>query len=259
MEDNTALLKSSPGYLRMLSSMPEGLRRAYRYGDWDSLGGNYFPELSEALHVSPVFSIPKHWKRYRAFDYGLDMFACAWFAVDEAGRSWMYREYSKSGLIVQEAARAMLERTLPGERIEVTFAPPDMWSRQKDSGRTMAELFLDCGVPIVKADNSRVQGHMLIKEMLAKRADGRPGLMFFENCRQTIDDLKDIQADEQDPNDCAKEPHEVTHRVDAVRYYCISRVESAGLETERARDAEAGLEYDDFIHGGEPTAGYLRF
>ena len=98
----------------MLSSMPENLRRAYRYGDWESLGGNYFPELSEAVHVSPVFRIPGHWKRYRAFDYGLDMFACAWFAVDEQGRSWMYREYSKSGLIVQEAARAMLERTLPG-------------------------------------------------------------------------------------------------------------------------------------------------
>lgn len=143
VEDNTALLKSSPGYLRMLSSMPENLRRAYRYGDWESLGGNYFPELSEAVHVSPVFRIPGHWKRYRAFDYGLDMFACAWFAVDEQGRSWMYREYSKSGLIVQEAARAMLERTLPGERIEVTFAPPDMWSRQKDSGRTMAEIFFE--------------------------------------------------------------------------------------------------------------------
>ena len=141
VEDNAALLKSSPGYLRMLSAMPENLSRAYRYGDWDSLGGNYFPELSEAVHVSPVFSIPRHWKRYRAFDYGLDMFACAWFAVDEQGRSWMYREFSQSGLIVQEAARAMLERTLPGERIEVTFAPPDMWSRQKDSGRTMAEIF----------------------------------------------------------------------------------------------------------------------
>ena len=72
VEDNTALLKSSPGYLRMLSSMPENLRRAYRYGDWESLGGNYFPELSEAVHVSPVFRIPGHWKRYRAFDYGLE-------------------------------------------------------------------------------------------------------------------------------------------------------------------------------------------
>lgn len=141
VEDNTALLKSSPGYLRMLSAMPENLRKAYRYGDWDSLGGNYFPELREDVHVVPAFQIPRHWKRYRAFDYGLDMFACAWFAVDEQGRSWMYREFSQSGLIVQEAARAMRERTLPGERIEVTFAPPDMWSRQKDSGRTMAELF----------------------------------------------------------------------------------------------------------------------
>ena len=66
----------------------------------------------------------------------------------------MYREYSESGLIVQDAARAMLERTLPGERIEATFAPPDMWSRQKDSGRTMAELFFECGVPIQRAANS---------------------------------------------------------------------------------------------------------
>ena len=30
----------------MLASMPEDLRRAYRYGDWDALGGSYFPELS---------------------------------------------------------------------------------------------------------------------------------------------------------------------------------------------------------------------
>ena len=113
VEDNTALLKSSPGYLRMLSAMPENLRRAYRYGDWDSLGGNYFPELSEAAHVTEPFKIPAEWKRYRAFDYGLDMFACGWFAVDETGRSWMYREYSKSGLIVQDAARAMLAAGIP--------------------------------------------------------------------------------------------------------------------------------------------------
>ena len=248
----------------MLSSMPENLRRAYRYGDWESLGGNYFPELSEAVHVSPVFRIPGHWKRYRAFDYGLDMFACAWFAVDEQGRSWMYREYSKSGLIVQEAARAMLERTLPGERIEVTFAPPDMWSRQKDSGRTMAEIFFECGVPIVRADNSRVQGHMMIKDLLAKRRDGRPSLMFFETCRQTLDDLRDIQADEQNPNDCAREPHEVTHRVDAVRYYAISRTVAAELHETRRRsaiapDAGDGEAYDDFMTGRGVDDSYLGY
>ena len=59
--------------------------------------------------------------------------------------------------------------------------------------------------------------------LLQKRADGRPGLMFMRCCRETIDDMRDIQSDERDPNDCAREPHEVTHRVDAVRYFCASR------------------------------------
>lgn len=171
----------------------------------------------------------------------------------------MYREFSQSGLIVHEAARAMLERTLPGERIEVTFAPPDMWSRQKDSGRTMAEIFLECGVPIVRAGNNRVQGHMMVKDMLARRPDGRPSLMFFESCRQTLDDLRDIQADELNPNDCAREPHEVTHRVDAVRYYCVSRVESAGRAERRERDGGEGMDYGEFMTGRGADASYLGY
>lgn len=262
VEDNKALLESSPGYLKMLSSMPEDLRRAYRYGDWDSLGGNYFPEFSDGLHVVEPFKIPSNWKRYRAFDYGLDMFACAWFAVDEEGRSYMYREYSESNLITQDAAKMMLNLTLPGEKIEVTFAPPDMWNRQKDSGKTMAEIFMEFGVPIVRADNNRVQGHMLIKEMLAKRPDGKPSLLFFNTCNQTTDDIKDIQADDKNPNDCAKEPHEVTHRVDAVRYYCISRTMAAEAERVEAEyeDAEDEEEdYDDYMTGGSVTASYMAY
>ena len=262
VEDNTALLRSSPAYVRMLSSMPEDLRRAYRYGDWEALGGSYFPELAGGANIVEPFKLPDSWKRYRAFDYGLDMFACAWFAVDGEGRSWMYREFSAPGLIVREAAEAMLSHTLPGERIEVTFAPSDMWNRQKDTGRTMAEIFMDCGVPIVKADNNRVQGHLLIKEALARRGEERPMLMFFKSCRNTIEDLRDIQADETNPNDCAREPHDVTHRVDAVRYYCISRTlaaESAAPAPSREDDGEPLEPYDEFMTGGSPNRGYLEF
>ena len=43
VEDNTALLRSSPAYVRMLASMPEDLRRAYRYGDWEALGRKLLP------------------------------------------------------------------------------------------------------------------------------------------------------------------------------------------------------------------------
>ena len=205
------------------------------------------------------------------------MFACFWWAVDEDGRCWCIRELEEKGLIVQEAAAKMLEHTLPNEKISITYAPPDMWSRQKDSGRTMAELFLHWGVPLVKSDNSRVQGHMMIKDMLSpipltdpfvkglfppgKAPERLPGLMFFDNLNRVIADLRDIQADENNPNDCAKKPHEITHTVDGIRYFCVSRVLAAEAIADRLQqedDEEDMLtDYESYMTGGEIPAGYL--
>jgi phage terminase large subunit len=61
------------------------MRRAYRYGDWNALSGAYFPEFSEDRHIVRPFAIPDEWPRYRAFDYGLDMLACLWIAIDARG------------------------------------------------------------------------------------------------------------------------------------------------------------------------------
>lgn len=155
----------------------------------------------------------------------------------------------------------------------------DMWNRQKDTGKTMAEIFMLNQVGLVKADNNRVQGHMMVKDAMApillrdpyvismfQREDGTvpdklPGLMFFDVCNGVIGDLQDIQADEKNPNDCAKDPHEVTHTVDGVRYYCVSRVlpaeailaKEADWEDEEDEENES---YDDYMRGSG-TAGYL--
>ena len=160
VEDNTALMNSKDGneYLKMLSQLPESIREAHRQGNWDALGGNYFPEFTVANHTCKPFPIPAHWKRYRAFDFGLDMFACLWVAVDENGRNYVYREYQKDNLIVSGAAEQAIQNTGISEKITATFAPPDMWNRQKDSGKSMAELFMLNGLPIIKANNDRVQG-----------------------------------------------------------------------------------------------------
>lgn len=282
VEDNYHLMASSPGYVRMLANMPEDKRRAYRYGDWNAIGGNFFPEFSTATHVVQPFRIPEHWQRYRSFDYGLDMFACFWWAVDEDGRSWCYREFTHKGLIVKEAAEKIHELTLPGEHVSATYAPPDMWSRQKDTGKTMAEVFMLNQVGLIRADNNRVQGHLMMKEALAprplrdpyvqamfRREDGTvpdklPGLMFFDVCKEVIGDIQDIQADEKNPNDCAKDPHEVTHTVDGVRYYCISRVLPAQPEKDEKKvvlydDDEDSMEsYEEFMVGsGAPSPSYL--
>ena len=141
----------------------------------------------------------------------------------------------------------------------------------------MAELFLQNGVPLVKSSNSRVQGHMMIKDMLSpipltdpfvkglfppgKAPERLPGLMFFDNLNRVIADLRDIQADENNPNDCAKKPHEITHTVDGIRYFCVSRVLAAeagagkaALPQDEDEDEES---YDSFMTGGEITGEYL--
>ena len=261
VDDNIALMNSKDGeaYKKMLSSLPENIRAAHRDGDWDVLSGSYFPEFSVGKHVVKPFSIPKHWTRYRAFDYGLDMLAVLWVAVDEKGRAYVYRELRRSNQNVSEAAKLIVENTGKDERISVTFAPPDMWNRQKDSGKSMAELYMTNGVPIIKANNNRVQGWLQVKEFLMDGEDGQPGLVVFNTCKGLISDMQAIQADEINPNDCAKQPHDITHGPDSLRYFCISRT----LPGEKPADPVYMDEFDDEpledeMTGGEVSASYIN-
>lgn len=264
VDDNPYLTTSSPGYVKMLSALPENMRRAHRYGDWDALSGNYFDDFSQRVHVVSPFPVPQNWAKYRSFDYGLDMFACYWIAVDERGTSYVYREIKIKNMLPNDAAKTILDCTLPNENILITFAPPDMWNRQKESGKTIAELFMLGGVPLVRADNNRVQGHIQIKQMLTGGFDRKPQLLIMSNCKELIEDLSSIQADEKNPNDCAKEPHEITHTVDALRYYCISRTLKGEKRKERQSreyddDDDNIEEYSDFMTGGAASSSYIGY
>ena len=265
VDDNPQLLKASPEYVQMLDLLPDDVRQAWRYGDWDALAGVFFPEFQAETHViKPFWRIPAEWKKYRAFDYGLDMFACLWIAVDFDGRSYVYRELQQPGVIVSEAAKLMLDLTPPWEQIEFTVAPPDMWNRQKDSGKSMAELFMENGVGIIKASNNRIQGWMAVKEMLKplKSEKDRPGLLVTEDCNALITNLPAIQHDEKNPSDCATEPHEITHNCDALRYFCVTRTLGAERPEEPVvEDFEDSnvTDYDDEMTGGEMTEDYLTY
>lgn len=81
-----------------------------------------------------------------------------------------------------------------------------MWSTQKDTGRTMAEIFMENGIGIVRASSQRVQGWMVVKEFLKERPDGRPGMLFTEDCPRMIRDLPALQHDEKNPRTAPKSP-----------------------------------------------------
>jgi phage terminase large subunit len=207
-------------------------------GEYGIPGGTYFDEFRTDIHVVDPFVIPEHWQRYRVKDYGLDMLANYWIAVDTQGNAFVYKELYKPNLIISEAAKQIVEMTTPSEKIRINYAPPDLWNRRQETGKSAAELFGENGLQLTKASNERVQGWLNLKEWL-KPIDSRDEqtgepiktarLKIFKNCVNLIRTLPQLQSDEKDPNDVATEPHELTHAPDALRYFCSMRTMPSSL------------------------------
>ena len=222
VDDNYALLSSNPDYVKQLDSLPEGLRERWRYGSWDAAEGQYYPEFRRDLHTVEPFSIPKEWRRYRCIDYGLDMLACYWVAVDSTRNVYVYRELCESDLPISEAAKKILEFTPKGEDIYLTFAPPDLWNRSQETGRSKALIFGESGLFLTKSNNDREAGWLAIKELMTKDSNGDVRLHIFRNCTSLIRHLPELQRDPRKPTDTLTEPHDITHSPDALRYFCIA-------------------------------------
>ena len=218
--DNAALMESNPDYIKQLESLPPAQRAAWRYGDWYSYEGRFFSEFRADIHVIEPFPIPKRWRRYRALDYGLDMLAVLWMAVDDMGNEYIYRELHVPNTIAPDAARMISEMSVyddgTPEDISATFAPPDLWSRTKDSGRCIADLFFDGGVRFTKASADRINGWMMVKDHI-KPIEGLDGegkssrLKIFRSCNTLIKNIQLLEFDDKRPSDAATEPHEITH------------------------------------------------
>ena len=157
-------------------------------------------------------------------DYGLDMLAGYWIALDEYGKAYVYREVYKSNLVMSDAAQ--LIRSMTNEKIYAWYAPPDMWNRRQDTGRSVADVFAECGIPLTKAQNNRSQGWLDLKEWL-KPTENEGGLIanlrVFRNCNNLIHSIPALLFDEHNPDDVATEPHQYTHGPDAIRYFIAGR------------------------------------
>ncbi|MBE6965816.1 MAG: hypothetical protein E7441_07270 [Ruminococcaceae bacterium] len=225
VQDNVFLMESDPGYVKRLEKLSEKDKQALLYGNWDIFDGQYFTEWNRKVHVMSPFEIPKHWRRYFVMDYGLDMLAGYWIALDTYGRAYVYREVYQSGLIISEAAKRI--RQLTDEKIYANIAPPDLWNRRQDTGKSAAQIFAENGVPLVAAKNDRVQGWYNLKEWLHPCKDEQgeeiAPLRIFSNCLNLIRTLPSVAMDSKNPNDVAREPHELTHAPDAIRYFVAGR------------------------------------
>jgi len=139
--------------------------------------------------------------------------------------------------------------------VEAFFAPPDLWNRHADTGKSTAEIFAEHGILLTKVSNDRVQGWYSLSEWLRPMPDEQgvvlPRLRIFDTCANLIRTLPALQYDEKHPNDAAREPHELTHAPDAMRYFASGR--PAGAVFPEAPDEDAAIWEDqvaDWLSAG---------
>ena len=180
-EDNPTLydhvrgvwLPEGQRYLRDLDEMTGHRLLRLRHGKWAAAEGIAFPEYDDTIHVIPRFEIPSDWPRYMSIDFGYtNPFVCQWWAVDEDGRAFMYREIYYSGRLVEEHAKHALALT-GGEDIEAIIADHDAEGRA-----TWAKHF---GQGTIAAKKDRELGIEIVKARLRKAGDNRPRVFYLRD------------------------------------------------------------------------------
>lgn len=215
-------------------------------------GGSFFPEFKETIHVVSFAPITAN-KKYVSIDYGLDMLAALWYEIDHTGHVMVYKELYESDLIVSEAAAALLDRNA-GDKIAAWFAPPDLWNRNRDTGKSTEEVFALHGIPLIKTSNDLEQGCLEVKEYLRPVAqkNEQTGEINFGAILQIYEGaapnlvrcLKKIQRNPKKPNVYDEKPHELTHIVDSLRAFCAGRPFG---ERKEEKDPDAPRDYDEQV------------
>lgn len=257
VDDNKFLMESDPSYKQRLLALPESERRALLDGDWNIFEGQYFTEFDRKVHVCEPFQIPSEWRRYRALDYGLDMLACYWIAVDSLRNAYVYKELCEPNLPISVASRKIIEYTGENESIYATLAPPDLWGRSQETGKSKAAIFYENGVRFTKSSNDRESGWLSIKELLQKDANGESRLHIFNNCTNLIKCLPMLQRDPKRPTDTMTEPHEITHAPDALRYFAIFYTRPNPEKESESKVVWTADMYEDFNNASPEEQEYL--
>lgn len=94
--------------LKILSQLT-GVRRNRLYlGLWASAEGMVYADFNATTMVVDWFEPPKHWQRIVGIDFGYNNpFVAQWWAIDDYGVLWLYREIYFTNRLVEDHAKTI--------------------------------------------------------------------------------------------------------------------------------------------------------
>ena len=237
IDDNPTLKDSDPEYVRFLDALPEPLRSAWRYGDWDVFAGQYFKEFDPRVHCISTEKAEKlgygkdYNNRYIGIDWGYSApFGAIWLEVTPQNRVFCYKElYGKEKHPMEWAE--IINKMTP-EAITMSLGDPSMWTRnpmswnnpatQMYSDRSIANALIgDVARPLVPnlqpANNERVNGWRNIAQLMHFSDKVIPNFYIIEgSCPNLTRTIPDMICDSKKPEDIDTTLED--HICDALRY-----------------------------------------
>ncbi len=159
-----------PEYIETLNGLTGVLALRLREGKWVQAEGAVYEEFDPSVHIVDWFEPPEHWRRIRSIDFGYtNPFVCQWWAIDDDGRMYLYREIYMTNRIVEDHAR-QIKALSEGERIEATVADHDA------EDRATLERYGIRTIPAIKDISPGIQA---VQARLRKAGDGKPRLFIM--------------------------------------------------------------------------------
>ena len=219
LEDNKKLLEAQPDYDNNLASVgTDALYRAWRWGDWSVVSGQYFdcwkPEMAADEYT------PEPWQKiWLSGDWGFeDLSVIHWHCMDDTGNIVTFRELAVNHKTPEELGDLIALHS-DGLAPDQFYFAPDAFSK-RTSAHTIADeigvRLREHGLPFPsRADNDRIGGWQLMYQLL-KNGKWR----ITKDCPVLLESLpllqRETDAEGKSTEDVEDSP--VDHAPDSARY-----------------------------------------
>src|SRR5450631_820210 len=228
-------------YIEVLNNLTGVRLSRYRYGVWAAAEGTvYEGSYDRARNVIKRFPIPASWPRYMSLDFGFTHpFVCKWYAMDDDGRYICYREIYMTQRLVEDHAKQVKELSRFGQPGGDPL-PREVFADHDAEGRKVFEKYT--GLYTTAAHKAVSEGIQATALRLRPAGDGRPRLLYFEDCLVERDP---VLAKAKKPT-CTVEEHDC---------YVWKQGGGVGAKEEPVKDNDHGMDTDRYLCASDLQPG----
>ncbi len=255
-------------YELTLMSMPRHIREIYLYGKWDTVVGSFLEDTwNSSVHVCKPFKIPTNWPIFRSCDWGYKASGViGWYAVSPENTIYKFYEIVFQGKTAEYVAKNFVKPFEEKNKLwdpnkgSKIIGPADtqLWELRGDSARTKYMDFADNGVNWVYADKKsrQVNAEVLVSRLRDhENFTKTPGLVFFENCKTSIQTIPSMQTDSNNIEEPKKGNFD--HAWDETTYACQFAKQSGMTAPKYKPDFTEKVDDDeDMLEDGSSNNGF---